>query len=114
MIGPTPPSHLHRVGVGFLTSREYLPWRYSIGLDKLFQQGTIYILFRIFQPDHLYSRALFQHILEYMKGDSPLEGLWSSEKSHKIGGKSRKIEANRTKSLEKWTLAARRSSYCVI
>ena len=28
--------------------------------------------------------------------------------------KSRKIEANRAKSLEKWTLAARRSSYCVI
>ena len=38
-----------------LTDR--LPGEAGFGLSKLFQQGTIYILFRIFQLDHLYSRA---------------------------------------------------------
>jgi hypothetical protein len=40
-------------------------------------------------------QSIFQHILEYMKGDSPLEGLWMELRNpHKIAqkrGKSRKI-----------------------
>ena len=36
-------------------------------------------------------QRIFQHILEYMKGDSPLEGLWSAPKSHKIAQNRGKI-----------------------
>jgi hypothetical protein len=46
----------------------------------------------------------------YSGKNSRQRARWS--RSHRT--KSRKIEANRAKSLEKWTLAARRSSYCVI
>ena len=47
-------------------------------------------------------QSIFQHILEYMDTDSPLEGARSSKNRATL----RKVAQNRSETVGKWTLAA--------